>query len=451
MGESLRLAAAMSSTPTKTDVIDAIKQSAETFEPALTVAFHDDARFLGERRVIRDGQKVEVGRRGDCFIDGVLDDPMLSRRHAEFTRKGDTVVLRDCGSHNGTFVNGEQIVEQQLSVGDIVGVGGVLFRYHLGPPFFFAQSHDVLIGRSYAVAQLLERIDTAAQSNITVLIQGETGVGKELVARALHDQSKRSGEFVAINCGALTEGVMQSELFGHVRGAFSGAGGQRGGLVAAAQGGTLLFDEVGDATPSLQVSLLRLLEQREYRPVGSDRSIVTDARFVAASHVELEPAVESGAFRRDLFGRFNRLVIRVPSLRERAEDVIVLARHFVRKHASEDVPIERPLALAMLRHDWPENVRGLEAVVEQALVDMKGSGRLSLSDTLAARLKQSKSVEELPTTSRKKKPSGDQLRARLVALDGNVKALAEALGIGRNTLYRWFKAAGIDPATVRDD
>jgi DNA-binding NtrC family response regulator len=292
------------------------------------------------------------------------------------------------------------------------------------------------------------------------LIQGETGVGKELVARAIHDAGGRAGEFVAVNCGAVSDGVVHSELFGHARGAFSGADAARTGLVDSARGGTLFLDEIGDASPALQASLLRLLEEREFRPVGSDEVRTSDARVIAATHVALEQAVAKGRFRRDLFGRLERLVIAIPPLRERREDIARLAIHFAERAAQGEVTFARSLMVALLRASWPQNVRQLRAVVEQALLEA-GGPELRLSDALKRRIAAMGDAPESlhhpdleappagAAAARPERPSAAELRDLLLAQRCNIRVVAQALGVSRNSLYRWIDEAQLDLAELR--
>jgi DNA-binding NtrC family response regulator len=467
-------------TTTETDVAAAARPTAAVHEPVLTVVYHRTERLLGERRPLRDGQRLELGRHAEWLGPGVLDDALVSRRHVAIERRGLSCVVRDLGSHNGTFVNGVRVETAELGLGDLLTVGGVVLLYHEGPPFYVPPRHATLAGVGHALGELVQQIEVAARrADLTVLVVGETGVGKEVVARALHDASGAAGAFVAVNCGAVAGGVVHSELFGHERGAFTGATERRSGLVHQAQGGTLFLDEIGDATPELQVSLLRLLEQREYRAVGSDRSVVTDARFVAASHVDLADAVARGRFREDLHARIRRFVVEVPPLRARREDVIPLALALGRRHAGRDIGIDRALAVALLRHPWPRNVRELDAVMLQLVTLQPNADVLGPSDRVLAELDASSLPEATdegapptadeaalghPTGSRTpapdappgpprmrgRPPSAAQLRARFVAHGGNVKALAAELGVGRTTLYRWFKKLGLDPDSVRD-
>ncbi|MBI4703387.1 MAG: sigma 54-interacting transcriptional regulator [Deltaproteobacteria bacterium] len=401
--------------------------------PLLTVAFHPDPVFIGRRHVLPEGEPIALGRLSSHFGRGALDHDVVSRQHVRITRSGERVSVQDLGSRNGTSINGVRIGEQVLEPGDVVGVGPVLLLHHLGPVLAPRLRPCALVGASGAHARLLAEIERAASHRGCVLIQGETGVGKELVATEIHGRSGLAGRLVAVNCGALADGVVHSELFGHVRGAFSGAGRERAGLVRAAGGGTLFLDEVGDGSPALQASLLRPIEQAEYRPVGSDELAHTDARFVAASHVPLEPAVESGRFRRDLYGRISRWVIDVPPLRQRPDDIIPLAQHFARQAAGRPVRLSRALALALLRHPWPGNARQLRAVIEQALADVSPSGELDAGGRMAERLL----------------AAGPCGPPAFEAAGGSVKRLAAELGVSRQSVYRWIEQAGIDLPDLR--
>lgn len=431
--------------------------------PTLTVAFHVDPVALGARRVLIGGPLV-LGRRSEAFGPRVLDDGLLSREHLRLEPRADGVLAVDLGSRNGTFVNGKRIEEKILADGDVVGIGSVMFVFGKGP-LAFDVSHDPdLAGTSHRLARLLGDVEVVAGEPVTVLIEGETGVGKERIAERIHRRSGREGSFVALNCGGIAEGLAQSELFGHVRGAFSGAEGERAGLVESAAGGTLLLDEIGDASPALQTTLLRLLENREYRRVGSDQLRTTDARFVAATHVDLDRAVEGGGFRRDLLSRLRKWVIHVPPLRDRREDVVPIALSVARRSGRPRARISRPLAQALLLSPWRDNVRGLAGAIEQALVESPGE-QLELTPRLEERLASSSvatvgdgaggaaSDAERPgaeqTAYKKRRPDPEYLRRRFIELGCNMKAFASELGVARNTLYRWFDEADIDPKSLR--
>ena len=234
-----------------------------------------------------------------------------------------------------------------------------------------------LVGDAPAFRKVIDRLAPAARADACVLIRGETGTGKELVARALHDLSPRAGgPFVAINCGALPEQLLESELFGHVKGAFTDARGDKRGLVCDAEGGTLFLDEVGDMPLALQVKLLRFLQEGEVRPVGGNRSVRVDVRVVAATHRDVHTAIAVGDFREDLFYRLNVIPLTLPPLRERREDVPALAAHILRRATSgsnrEGVTLT-PAALAeLVAHPWPGNVRELENVLQRAVIFATG-------------------------------------------------------------------------------
>jgi Nif-specific regulatory protein len=230
-----------------------------------------------------------------------------------------------------------------------------------------------MVGRSRAMRAVFDRIARVALSNSTILLRGESGTGKELVARAVHRNSPRSAQtFVAINCAALTESLLESELFGHEKGAFTGAVGLKRGKIEIAEGGTLFLDEIGELPPPLQAKLLRALQEREFERVGGTRPVRVDFRLIAATNRDLDQAVREGRFREDLFYRLNVITIALPPLRDRREDIQMLGEYFVRKHAPRCGRRVRGVEASALErlsaHGWPGNVRELENVIEQALV-----------------------------------------------------------------------------------
>ncbi len=247
-----------------------------------------------------------------------------------------------------------------------------------------------MVGTSRAMREIFSLIATVAPTEATVLVLGESGTGKELVARAVHRQSKRSAKpFIGLNCGALTESVLESELFGHVRGAFTGAVTTRRGLFEEASGGTLFLDEVGELSPATQVRLLRVLQEGEVRPVGANGNLRVDVRVIAATNRNLRSEVDSGKFRRDLYYRLEVVTLELPPLRERLDDLAPLVHHLLRKRSArlgKKVTGTDEATLARLaQHDWPGNVRELENVIERAIVMAKGE--ILTIDTLPPQLR----------------------------------------------------------------
>ena len=301
---------------------------------------------------------------------------------------------------------------------------------------------DNVVGRSEAMLQVYKTAARVASTDATVLIQGESGTGKELVARAIHTASPRAaGPFVAVDCGAIAEGVLESELFGHARGAFTGAQVARRGLFEEAHHGTLFLDEIGDIGPNLQARLLRALQEGTIRRVGANEPIAVDVRVVAASNRDMEAAVKAGTFRADLYYRLHVVSIRIPPLRERREDIPLLAEHFAQKHGrAEGSAISPEARELLLAHDWPGNVRELENVIARALA-LNPSG-VVLPEDLPDALRSARpavAVAALPDTS--DRPSLAELERRyasqvLLETGNNKTRAAEILGIDRKTLYR---------------
>jgi DNA-binding NtrC family response regulator len=308
-----------------------------------------------------------------------------------------------------------------------------------------------LIGRSPAMVAVFDAIRRVAPTDTTVLIIGETGTGKELVARAIHDAStRRSGPFVPVNCAALAEGVLESELFGHVRGAFSGAIRDHKGLFEAADGGTIFLDEIGDISARLQHRLLRVLQEKEVLPVGAVRAKRVDVRVIAATHRDLRSAIESGDFREDLFYRLHVFRIDIPPLRERRSDIPIFVERFlagVPRGNNEVRPTCSPLAMRMLQaHAWPGNVRELLAVLESALLRTDGD-RIE-AQHLPSEIRNAISQAESPGAARYRGDVTEEdersvITAALAQADGVKAVAADLLGMGRTTLWRKLKKYGL--------
>ncbi len=303
-----------------------------------------------------------------------------------------------------------------------------------------------IVGASPALKQIIKRIQKAARNKLTVLILGETGVGKDLIARAIHNVSDRAGKpFHSLNCAGLTETLIESQLFGHVRGAFTGALTDQKGYFAAADGGTLFLDEIGDMPLGMQPKLLHFLQHREFAPVGSTDTRHADVRVIAATNVDLASRVEEHAFRPDLYYRLRSWVIEVPPLRERREDIPVLAHHFLQQanqtHELSVDGISSEAMLALTRHAWPGNVRELQAVVESAACDVE-TGQIELAclpDDIRGSRDLAPAGARGLTGLTLEQVERIMIEQSLRAAEGNREKAAKMLGIGTRTLYRKLK------------
>ncbi len=302
------------------------------------------------------------------------------------------------------------------------------------------------IGRSPSFRKALELAESVAASESTILIRGESGSGKEVFARYIHQLSERAGQrFLSLNCAALPEGLLESELFGHVKGSFTGAVRDKEGLFVAASAGSFFLDEVGEMMPATQVKLLRVLQQREVIPVGSTKAVPVDVRLIAATNRDLERDIEQGRFRRDLYYRLNVISVEIPALREREEDIALLAEHFLQRHAEADDSAPTKFsaeAMATLQgYNWPGNVRELENVVERAVV--LSSGSTIGANALPTRLREPPSVplvqEASPANPTLEVIERAYIEHVLKAEAGNKTRAAEVLGIDPSTLYRKIK------------
>ncbi|MBW2741860.1 MAG: sigma-54-dependent Fis family transcriptional regulator [Deltaproteobacteria bacterium] len=310
-----------------------------------------------------------------------------------------------------------------------------------------------IIGKSKAMQDVLKLVARVADSQATVLIQGESGTGKELIARLIHDLSSRKDEpFIAVDCGVFPEHLLQSELFGHVKGAFTGAIQNKKGLFIAADKGTLFLDEIGTISPAVQLNLLRVLQEKEVRPVGSLTSIKGDMRVVAATNVNLEQAMHEGRFRKDLYYRLAVVIVNLPPLRERKSDVTVLAYHFMQKYATiygrELSDITPDAMRVIMENPWPGNVRELENVMERAVLLSAGPLIDKTSLPLPARQTTSCKTNQLEPLRPAIKAAGHKAerKAILNALEetmGNKTKTARILGISRSSLYNKIRELGI--------
>jgi transcriptional regulator of acetoin/glycerol metabolism len=403
------------------------------------------------------GERI-IGRDSECAIR--LDGSEVSRRHAAIRREKDVVLplLVDLDSRNGIRVNGEAAVSAQLDVGDVVRIGGWIGVVAASAAPFGEIAPGLFGGKVLqdAVAPLRQ----AAPSPLTIVLEGETGTGKEVVTRAVHAWSGRLGPLVAVNCAALPEGLAEGELFGYRRGAFTGADRASPGFFRSAQGGTLLLDEVSDLPLPLQAKLLRVLQEGEVQPLGETRPVAVDVRIVVASQQPLMDAVREGRFRGDLLARLDGLTVRLPPLRQRKEDVPLLFSQLLREHTKGRAPaVEGDVVERLCVHDWPFNVRELVQLARQLLVLHTNETLLRAAD-LPARI----GAPDVPATvapSPKAEArvevghaSGDRvelpaLLAALRASGGNVARAAAMLGITRQRAYRAMESHAVDLDAIR--
>jgi DNA-binding NtrC family response regulator len=423
---------------THTDVRDPLESRER--QPLVLVGVFDGAPTY---RVIQARGSVRLGRQG---AEVTLRDTKVSRLHAELRRDGASMLLRDLGSRNGTWRNGTQVTSSvALVAGDVVRMGGSLFvcSQWPGPP---VPDRDYLAGPLVGGPALDESrrvIDVGARDASAVLVLGETGTGKELVARLVHEKSGRSGKLVPVNCAAIPDTLVESELFGHLRGAFSGSGAGRLGLVREADRGSLFLDEIGELPGPAQAVLLRVLENAEVRPVGADRATHVDLKLIAATHRELREMISAGSFRADLFYRLAVHVVRLPPLSERPEDVVALAHHMLRP---ESLEASADAFEALLGARFDGNVRGLRNAVNHASAQARADGRrqIELGDLprLASRLVRPSSAD---ATGRGRAT----LEAALKDARGNVAKAARSLRIHRSTLYAELLRHGLDSRQFR--
>ncbi len=339
----------------------------------------------------RKGHKQPLGER--CTIgksnenDLVLPDDTVSRRHCELIREGSSIRVRDLDSTNGVRVDGTRVKDALLSPGAVLRVGEVeiaLRPAERRPEVLPSERTNFggALGESLAMRTIFGVLERIAPTDATVLLLGETGTGKDVLARALVAEGPRkSGPFVVVDCGAVSYSLIESELFGHERGAFTGAVAARQGAFELAHGGTVFLDEIGDLPLDVQPKLLRVLETKEFRRVGGNKPLRSDARVIAATKRDLDREVKAGKFREDLFFRLAVVPVTVPPLRQRREDVAMIAKHILAA-AGADFTLEPDALAALAAHDWPGNVRELRNVLERAVYMARATGTFDLG-TLA--------------------------------------------------------------------
>jgi DNA-binding NtrC family response regulator len=420
------------------------------------------------------GAGLLLGRGDECDVQ--LASGETSRRHAEISRQGPLWVIRDLDSRNGTFVNGRRVSSAPLSFGDLLRFGdwiGLLIAVTDGPAPVCASFMPGLYGGP-ALEAVLELARRTAQSALPVIVEGETGTGKEGICRALHAWSGRRGPFLAVNCGAIPEALAEGELFGYRKGAFTGADRAHLGHFRAADRGTLLLDEIAELPAALQSKLLRVLEQRELVPLGESEPIAIDVRIVAAAQEPLAQAVKEHRFRADLYARLNGVTLRLPPLRERRQEIAFLATRIMQDHAGGQPPrIEARAIERLCLYDWPFNLRELDLLVRRLLVlhpdghirkaDLPDEIRAERAPAPAASSPASTpSAQPAPSPAKAARPrtpeereARDQqdlaaLTAALRAARGNVVRAADAAGMTRQRAYRLMgKRTGIELGELR--
>ncbi len=421
-----------------------------------------------------------IGRDPSCAI--CLPERAVSRRHASLQCRDGVWVLRDLGGSNGTVVDGMFVSEVELEDLSEIRVGDAIFKFvESGAEQYVPYRIDgAMIGgakrRTDRLTELVggmqvdragAQIERIAPAELSVIVQGESGTGKEVVARELHRLSGRRGPLVAINCAAIPPNLIESELFGYKRGAFSGADRDKLGQIAAAHGGTLLLDEIGDMPLEAQAKLLRVIQSREVYPVGATSAQRVDVRFVCATNRDLARMVQQGRFRGDLLARLNEFNIELPPLRERKEDIHLLTRALLARHGAGNLRPSFAFMLALVHYDWPYNVRELESCLKRAaaVTDNPVLEPRTLPDAVRENMQtygQRPPADSAPPASppspsswpqapgqpparprRSPPPSEEELRRLLTVHRGNVAAVGRELGKERMQIHRWMQRYGI--------
>jgi DNA-binding NtrC family response regulator len=378
--------------------------------------------------------------------DIVIDDPHASRFHCELRKTDAGWLLRDLGSLNGTRVGDVVVKEGLLQSGATVTIGETRIEFVADagkPEEVLASPHFAfgeLVGRSLRVREMFGVLERVAPTELTLLIGGETGSGKDVVARAVHAQSPRAKKpFVVFDCAAVAPNLIESELFGHVKGAFTGASENRDGAFARADGGTLFLDEIGELSLELQPKLLRALEQRTVKPVGGSKDVPVDVRIIAATHRNLEQAVKDGTLRQDLFFRLSVVSVQVPALRQRLDDLPLIIETILIS-TGKNVGLSQEAMSVLARYDWPGNVRELRNVVETAAAVCDGEQIEPKHLIFFKPRRRDPTIEKLPLAGKSLESIERAAIAQtLEQCGGNKTRAAKVLGISPSTLYEKVK------------
>ncbi len=419
----------------------------------------------------RRGEKLAVKRHEEsvtCRLEVLVPDAWMSSSHARIVRGTDSWLFEDLSSKNGSLINGERRERALLEDGDLLELGHTFFTFRvLTGERAAAAGAPVLPELGTMIPELHDqfvRLARAAESSLSILLTGETGTGKEMLARAVHRLSGRAGKFMAINCGALASTVLEAELFGVKKGAFTGADRDRDGLIRSADGGTLLLDEISELPLASQTAFLRVLQEREVVPVGGTQPIPVNFRLITATNRDLFALVAKEAFRADLLSRISGFGMRVPALRERREDLALLIPALIGRHArpNKERPGITPAAMrALLLYDWPMNIRELEKCLQAAVVltDQPAIGLEDLPEVLRSILVPPErgtavNVESTPgDAGAELGPRDQQRREQLIGLlrlhRGNISEVARVMSKARNQIARWLKRYNLDADSFR--
>ena len=420
------------------------------------------ARLTSGGQVALGARPVVLGADRSC--DLVVDEPKVSRRHVELVAVEGGVRVKDLGSTNGTWWQGSRVTEVVVPGGTILELGGAQLRIVSAEAVVLPPSDrdrfGHMVGGSLAMRELFAVLELAAPSDATVLVEGESGTGKELAARAIHDHSPRvRGPFVVVDCSAIAEHLIDSHLFGHVRGAFTGAERDRRGAFVEASGGTLFLDELGELPLAVQAKLLRVLEAQTVQPVGADRPVAVDTRVVAATHRDLARMVATKEFRFDLFYRLAVVHVALPALRERLDDLPALVAAFYALRGATPGPIDGDNLDRLRRHGWPGNVRELRNVLERAWAMSGGLvpfRELRLAVEAAAPPAIADAIDTSLPFKEAKERWNDQFERRYLAAvhaaaGGNITRAAEHAGINRRHFRELLYKHGLLDRPAEDE
>ncbi len=435
--------------------------SSKYARPALYIGLHGEAPSRPPARIsLRDIEMVELARgpfgverinvEGSRLLRLSLDDAMMSRQHARLTRIGAAWAIKDLSSKNGTWIDGARIDQRMLDDGEamIVGHTAIVYRDRGGEELdsvgIPSAPHPGLITFSPETVATFADLTSASQSKVPIELGGESGTGKELAARAVHALSGRPGQFVAVNCGSLPGTLFEAELFGHRRGAYTGATEDRLGFVRAADRGTLFLDEIAELPSTSQAALLRVLQEGEVVPVGADRPIKIDLRVVTASLKKLDDEVAAGRFREDLRARLLGVRVELPPLRDRREDLGWLVPALLqRSTAGRELKFSVDALGAIYSYEWPLNIRELERALAAAVALTRDRIELNHLPQSMRMPRSMRPVAPVQPLSDEEQTLRDQLVSSLERNGGNISSVARELGKDRKQIQRWLKRFGL--------